>query len=208
MSKKIKTISKENLRNSNKATYGIDYKPKKYHSAFLNTVNKDARSSRPETVGKLATEIFPEYVEQSTEPSPVDWKQHYQESYPERYKEGLEKFKKQFEAEKEAINSITEQDLNDYYDDLMFNKTFAGLYVQDKILKDIAAEKEATYRKSSAIEEGQGIDGYIDEVPYSVKSETYKNSAAKNNETINAKMVYYTENKKSKTINYYIEEEE
>ena len=64
MVKKIKTISKESLRNSNKSTYGIDYKPKKYHSAFLNTVNKDARSSRPETVGKLATEIFPKYLEQ------------------------------------------------------------------------------------------------------------------------------------------------
>lgn len=208
MVKKIKTISKESLRNSNKSTYGIDYKPKKYHSAFLNTVNKDARSSRPETVGKLATEIFPEYLEQSTEASPIGWKEHYQEVYPEQYKEGLEKFKKQFDAEKEAINNITEQDLNDYYDDLMFNKTFAGLYVQDKILKDIADENNAIYRKPSATEEGRGIDGYIDDVPYSVKSETYRNSAAKNNETINAKMVYYTENKKSKTIDYYIEEED
>ena len=89
----------------------------------------------------------------------------------------------------------------------MFNKTFSGLYAQDEILKDIAAQKNATYRKPNAVEEGQGIDGYIDDVPYSVKSETYKDSAAKNNEVIKAKMVYYSENQNDKSIDYYIEED-
>lgn len=119
----------------------------------------------------------------------------------------MEKLKRQFELEKQAINSITEQDLANYYDDLMFNKTFSGLYAQDEILKDIAAQKNATYRKPNAVEEGQGIDGYIDDVPYSVKSETYKDSAAKNNEVIKAKMVYYSENQNDKSIDYYIEED-
>ena len=207
MSKNIKKISKDKIKESNNAEYKTPYKPKKYHSAFLNTVNRDAHSSRPETVGKLATEIFPNYVENSIEPNPENWKKYYQDNHSEQYDSGLEKLKKQFELEKQAINSITEQDLVDYYDDLMFTKTFSGLYAQEEILKDIAANKNATYRKPNAIEEGQGIDGYIDDVPYSVKSETYKDSAAKNNETIKAKMVYYCENKKDKSIDYYIEEE-
>ena len=207
MSKNIKKISKDKIKESNNAEYKTPYKPKKYHSAFLNTVNRDAHSSRPETVGKLATEIFPNYVENAIEPNPENWKKYYQDNHSEQYDSGLEKLKKQFEVEKQAINSITEQDLVDYYDDLMFTKTFSGLYAQEEILKDIAANKNATYRKPNAIEEGQGIDGYIDDVPYSVKSETYKDSAAKNNETIKAKMVYYCENKKDKSIDYYIEEE-
>ncbi len=207
MSKNIKKISKDKIKESNNAEYKTPYKPKKYHSAFLNTVNRDAHSSRPETVGKLATEIFPNYVENAIEPNPENWKKYYQDNHSEQYDSGLEKLKKQFELEKQAINSITEQDLVDYYDDLMFTKTFSGLYAQEEILKDIAANKNATYRKPNAIEEGQGIDGYIDDVPYSVKSETYKDSAAKNNETIKAKMVYYCENKKDKSIDYYIEEE-
>ena len=208
MSKDIKKISKDKIKASNSSEYKTAYKPKKYHSAFLNTVNKDARSSRPETVGKLATEIFPNYVDNAIEPSSENWKKYYQDNHSEQYNKGLEKLKRQFELEKQAINAITEQDLVDYYDDLMFSKTFSGLYVQDEILRDIADKKKATYRKPNAIEEGQGIDGYIDDIPYSVKSETYKDSAAKNNETINAKMVYYSENKKDKSIDYYIEEED
>ena len=90
----------------------------------------------------------------------------------------------------------------------MFNKTFAGLYAQDEILKDIATTQKATYRKPTALEEGQGVDGYINDVPYSVKPESYKDSAAKNNETISARMVYYSENKKDKNIEYYIEEDD
>lgn len=206
MAKDIKKISKDELKKSNKTSYGINYKPKKYNSAFLNTVNKDAHSSRPETVGKLATEIFPEYVENTTDPTPEGWKKHYQSTHSQQYDEGLRKFKEQFKLEKDAINNISDEDLTKYYDDLMFNKTFAGLYVQDKILKDIANDKQATYRKASSDDESKGIDGYIDGIPYSVKSETYKTSAAKNTETINATMVYYSENKKTKEIEYYIED--
>ena len=208
MSKNIKKLSKDKIKQSNKSEYSIDYKPGKYHSAFLNAVNKDARSSRPETVGKLATEIFPDYIDNAANPTPESWKKHYQDTHSEEYNDGLTKFKEQFKKEKQAINDITDDDLQAYYDDLMFNKTFTGLYAQDEILRDIAADKKAKFRKPTATEEGRGIDGYIDDVPYSIKSETYKDSAAKNNETINAIMVYYKDNKKDKTIDYYIEEEE
>ena len=210
--KRIVTISKEKLMKSNNKEYKIDYRPEKYHSAFLNTVNKDAHSSRPETVGRLATDLFPKYIEQATDPSPADWKRHYQEGHSEQYEQGLRKFKEQFEKEKKAINDISDEDLTNWFDDLLFNKTFSGLYVEDAILKDIATKKEKTYRKSSSSEESQGIDGYIDDVPYSVKAESYKDSAAKNTETINAMMVYYryTEdaNKKNTGVEYYIEEDD
>lgn len=208
MSNVIKKISKDKIKQVNKNEYSNAYKPGKYHSAFLNTVNKDAHSSRPETVGKLATEIFPDYVDNAENPTPENWKKYYQDNHSEKYNNGLKKFKEQFEKEKQAINEITDENLQAYYDDLMFNKTFYGLYVQDEILRSIAADRKAKFRKPTATEESQGIDGYIDDVPYSIKSESYKESAAKNNETINAKMVYYKDNKKDKTIDYYIEEEE
>ena len=212
MSKKIETISKKKLTKSNEKEYKISYKPKTYHSSFLNTVNKDAHSSRPETVGSLATDLFPKYIEQATEPSPADWKRHYKNGHFEQYENGLKKFKEQFEKEKKAINDITDEDLTNWYDDLLFNKTFSGLYVEDAILKDIASKKKKSYQKSSSSEESKGIDGYIGDIPYSVKAESYKDSAAKNTETINAKMVYYRytedENKKNTGVEYYIEEDE
>ena len=212
MNKKIETISKKKLTKSNKKEYEINYQPKTYHSSFLNTVNKDARSSRPEMVGSLATDLFPKYIEQATEPSPTDWKRHYKDGHSEQYNNGLKRFKEQFEKEKKAINDISDDALTNWYDDLLFNKTFAGLYAEDAILKDIAEKKKEEYKKSTSEEESQGIDGYIGNVPYSVKAESYKESAAKNTETISAKMVYYryTEdaNKKNIGVEYYIEEDE
>mgnify|MGYP003316648029 CR=1 FL=1 len=76
----IKKLSKDKIKQSNNIEYSNKYKPKRYHSAFLNTVNKDAHSTRPETVGKLATEIFPDYVDTAINPSPENWKKHYQDN--------------------------------------------------------------------------------------------------------------------------------
>lgn len=208
MAKKIYTISKDRIKSSNNAVHSSNYKPNRYYSNFLNTVNKDAHSTRPETVGKLATEIFPNYVESATDHSPDDWKKYYQGKYSKQYNEGLNKFRKKFEEEKSAINQITEQDLVDYYDDLMFHKTFVGLYAEKEILKDIAAKKKAVFRKSTADEESRGIDGFIDNIPYSVKPETYRSAAVSNTEIIDAKMVYYTQNKTTKNIDYYIDGED
>ena len=212
MSKKTQKISIDKLKNSNKEEYKTNYTPKKYHSSFLNIVNKDAHSTRPETVGKLATDIFPKYVEETVSPSPENSEKHYKDAHLEQYQTGLKKFKDKFEQEKKAINEISDDDLTNWYDDLMFNKTFFGLYAESAILKDIAEKNNATYKKSSAAEESQGIDGYIDDVAYSVKAETYKDSSAHNTETINAKMVYYRNtydsNNKVDGVEYYIEEED
>lgn len=210
MHKKIEKISKEKLIQSNKLNFKMDYTPPKYYSSFFNTVNKDAHSSRPQTVGLLSTDIFPEYLSQTSSPNPDNWKDFYLRNYLPKYETGLKKFMEKFECEKAAINNVQREDLINWYNDLMFNKTFAGLYVQDAILQDIASKQHAEYKKPSPLEEGMGIDGFINGIPYSIKAESYKNSIVQNIETINAVMVYYRAAKiygNATDIEYYIEED-
>ena len=78
-------------------------------------------------------------------------------------------------------------------------KTFNGMYVQKAILASLAERKGTTYRLATPEEESVGIDGYVGNVPYSVKPDTYK-TMGRLSETIAVKMIYYTKTKTGLTI--------
>ena len=82
---------------------------------------------------------------------------------------------------------------------MIIHKTFNGLYVQKAILASLAERKEKTYRLATPDEESVGIDGYIGDVPYSIKPDTYK-TMGRLSETIAVKMIYYTKTKNGLTI--------
>ena len=212
MNYKTKSISKDKFLAMNESKFISDYKAPTYMSTFLNNVNGYAQATRKETVGALATVVFPEYLEQTDSPSPTDWKKYYLDNYQENYENATKKLLAKFEAVKEAVNSLSEQEIVAWLEDLMFYKTFNGLYVQDAILNDIAKSMGTTYKKSSSSDEGKGIDGYINNIAYSIKSETYKDTTRQAIETINARMVYYyykyepNSTTKIKSVEYYIEE--
>jgi len=213
MSNKLKCISKSTFITINESFHSTDYEAPTYISTFLNNVNGYAHSTRKEVVGDLATIIFPEYLEQASNPSPSDWRKYYLNNYQEKYDTAITKLLSKFEDVKKAVNCVTEQEIRAWLDDLMFYKTFNGLYVQDAILADIAKEKGLSYLSATSEEEGCGIDGYVDGVAYSIKPETYKATNKQNVEVISAKMVYYryrynnSSNTKIEKVEYYIDEE-
>lgn len=212
MNNNVHSISKSRFKSLNESSHTTNYTAPKYISTFLNNVNGYAHSTRKETVGDLATDVFPEYLSKTDHPSPDGWKSFYLNNYTTNYNTARKKLKSKFEDVKKAINNLTDSQIEDWLDDLLFYKTFNGLYVQQAILKDIADHMGASYTPPSSEEEGQGIDGFINGAAYSIKPETYKDTLAKEKEKINAKMVYYKyiyeSNSKTKInkVEYYIEE--
>ena len=87
--------------------------------------------------------------------------------------------------------------------DLVIDKTFIGLKFQEAILKRVAKMKKLSYRLSNPQEESKGIDGFIGDVPVSIKPITYK---TKNmlSEKIEVKFIFY--DKKKDGINVDISE--
>lgn len=81
-----------------------------------------------------------------------------------------------------------------WVEDLLINKTFNGMYVQKAVLASLAHLRDTTYRLATPDEESKGIDGYVGNVPYSVKPDTYK-TMGRLSETIDVKMIYYTKTK-------------
>ena len=85
--------------------------------------------------------------------------------------------------------------------DLVIVKTLMGLRFQEAILKKAAEIKGVDYRLSDFTEESKGIDGYIGNIPISIKPETYKAKAGLR-EDIAVKIIYYEKIKNGIQVDY------
>lgn len=189
------TIKNENIEAYNESKTFIF---PKYTSQIINWANQNAQGTRPIVVGQMS-ELFPEFMASGKEITIENWRSWYIERYPDAFEKATEKIYAQVENLRNAIPLIDRKMVERWVEDLIVYKTFNGLYVQKAILAFLAKEKGTTYRLATPEEESAGIDGYVGEVPYSIKPDTYK-TMGRLSETINVKMIYYTKTKTSLKI--------
>lgn len=91
---------------------------------------------------------------------------------------------------KNAINKIDETTVEQWVKDLVILKTFVGLRFQEAVLKKGAEIKGSKYRLAEPDEESKGIDGYVGDIPVSIKPDTYKMKTALP-EHIGIQIIYY-----------------
>lgn len=170
----------------------------KYTSQLINWANQNAQGTRPVVVGQLS-EIFPEFVASGEEITIENWRNWYVKRYPKAFEKATDKICAQIQNLRNAIPLIDRDMVERWVEDLVINKTFNGLYVQKAILASLAERKETTYRLATPEEESVGIDGYVGDIPYSVKPDTYK-TMNRLSETIKVNRIYYTKEKTGLTI--------
>ena len=170
----------------------------KYTSQLINWANQNAQGTRPVVVGQMS-ELFPEFMASENNITIENWRDWYTQKYPEAFDKATDKIYAQVQNLREAIQLIDREMVEQWVEDLVIFKTFNGLYVQKAILASLAERKGTTYRLATPDEESLGIDGYVGDVPYSVKPDTYK-TMNRLSETINVKMIYYTKKKTGLTI--------
>ena len=170
----------------------------KYTSQLINWANQNAQGTRPVVVGQMS-ELFPEFMASGEEITIENWRNWYVESYPDAFAKATDKIFAQVENLRNAIPLIDREMVERWVEDLVISKTFNGMYVQKAILASLAERKGTTYRLATPEEESVGIDGYVGNVPYSVKPDTYK-TMGRLSETIDVKMIYYTKTKNGLTI--------
>jgi hypothetical protein len=161
----------------------------KYTTQLMNLANSNAQGTRPKIVGQMS-DLIQEFDGKTFE----EWAVWYQERYPDAIENATDRVLEMIESFKKSIELIDKNLIREWVEDLILNKTFAGLNFQEAILKKVADCKGAAYRFSTKEEESKGIDGYIDTFPVSIKPITYK---AQNHllENINANMIYYDKKK-------------
>lgn len=165
----------------------------KYTSQLINWANQNAQGTRPIVVGQMS-ELFPEFMASGKEITIDNWRAWYIERYPEAFEKATDKIFAQVQNLRDAIPLIDRKMVEQWVEDLVINKTFNGLFVQKAILASLAEKKGTTYRLATPEEESVGIDGYVGDIPYSVKPDTYK-TMGRLSETIDVKMIYYSKTK-------------
>ena len=168
----------------------------KYTTQIMNLANQNAQGTRPKVVGQMSSliEEFPgkEYSE---------WVEWYLDKYPEAIDNATYKIEQSFENLRQAMPLINRDLIRKWVKNLVLTKTFIGLKFQKSILMKIASLKNEPYQLSTPEEESKGIDGYIGDIPVSIKPSTYK---TKNmlNEQIEVQIVYYEKKKDGININF------
>lgn len=165
----------------------------KYTSQLINLANQNSQGTRPKVVGQLS-ELFQEYQKNTEEINIDTWKKWYISKYPTAIEDSTNRIYEQIQNLKDAITLIDRSMIKKWAEDLIITKTYNGLYIQKAILYKIAKIKQKDFRLAKAEEEAIGIDGYIGNVAYSIKPNTYK-TMDRLSESIDIKIIYYIKTK-------------
>lgn len=193
------TLKNESIAGFNESNA---FKFPKYTSQLINWANQNAQGTRPVVVGQMS-ELFPAFMSSGKEITIENWKDWYMKKYPDALEKATEKIYAQVLNLREAIPLIDREMVKHWVEDLVVDKTFNGMYVQKAILASLAERQGTTYRLATPEEESNGIDGYVDNIPYSVKPDSYK-IMGRLSEVIEVKRIYYTKTKTG--LNIEIEE--
>lgn len=168
----------------------------KYATQLLNLANQNAQGTRPKVVGQMS-----ELIQHFTGKNLAEWEQWYLKQKPDAIRTATEKILQMVEKLKGAIEKIDGEMVEKWVKDLVIVKTFMGLRFQEAILKKAAEIKGVDYRLSDFKEESKGVDGYIGDIPVSIKPKTYEVKAALR-EDITVKIIYYEKIKNGIQVDY------
>ena len=186
---------KYTLKNDSIAAYNESNSSKfpKYTSQLMNWANQNAQGTRPAVVGQMS-ELFQYFQNSGEEMTLENWRKWYTDRYPDAFENATNRVLNQVENLRDAIPLIDRGMVEHWIEDLVIVKTYNGFYVQKAILASLAERIGSTYRLSTPEEESVGIDGFVDNTPYSVKPDTYK-TMRRLSEVIDVKMIYYSKTK-------------
>lgn len=176
----------------------------KYSSQVINLANGYSKATRPANVGQVSEDIktFRDdetligYTNQ-------DWINWHKNKYPEGIQKATDATWVMFQKMVQSLNTITKEDIQKWEEDFVFSKTYDGLMVQNAIVKKIAEEiNTQNYRLASPEEERQGIDGYINNHPVQIKSDTYDRTGRLHNEEMQCVVISYQKSNKTIIFDY------
>ncbi len=105
-----------------------------------------------------------------------EWEKWYKRHYPDALKKATDDAWKKFQEVRDKLSEVNRDQIEAWERDLIINKTYSGLMVQDAIIKHIAKELGVKSRLGDTNDEQKGTDGYINEIPVQIKADTYVQS--------------------------------
>ena len=148
-----------------------DFRFPVYVKQLINLANVISKGTRPRYVGQM-TELIKQFQGNKYR----EWCSFYEERHPNAILYATTRIMETIEKMKKILNTIDENMVRRWVEDLIKNKTFAGLKFQEVILKELSEIYGEDYRLANPVEEAEGIDGYVGEQAYQIKSKFSKMS--------------------------------
>ncbi|OHD81812.1 MAG: restriction endonuclease, partial [Spirochaetes bacterium RIFOXYB1_FULL_32_8] len=130
-----------------------------------------------------------------------DWEEWYLNKHPEAISLAATKIFDMVNHFKEVMTQIDKEMIEKWVKDLVIIKTFVGLKFQEAILKYVAKQFSFSYRLAEPQEESQGIDGFINVIPVSIKPISYEIKKSLS-EKILVSIIFYKKLKDGIKISY------
>ena len=175
----------------------------KYSSTVINNSNGYARATKPENVSQVS-ETIKVFRDDTTVPnhSLSEWEKWYNEHYPQALKKATDDSWKKFQEVRDKLLEVKREHIEAWEKDLIINKTYSGLMVQDAIIKLIAKELSVDSRLGDTNDEQKGIDGYINGIPVQIKAGTYVQSKFQERFDEGIVMITYHKDARTKDITF------
>lgn len=157
----------------------------KYTTQLINLANQNSQGTRPKVVGQLS-----EMINECPYNSYEKWREWYLSKKPQAIDNATKRILDMVDNLKGAIEAIDEKLIREWVEDLVLVKTFIGLKFQEAILKKVAKTVGKSYRLAKPEEESGGIDGFIGDIPVSIKPTTYNYKKALS-EKIEVRIIFY-----------------
>jgi hypothetical protein len=168
----------------------------RYVTQIINLANQNAQGTRPKVVGQMS-----DLIQQFTGKSLQEWEKWYVNEKSDAIRMATDKVLDMVDNLKDAMDKIDKEMISRWVRDLVIVKTFLGMKFQEAILKKGAELEGGKYRLAKPSEESHGIDGFIGNIPVSIKPNTYRAKKALS-ENITVKIVYYEKLKDGIEVDY------
>ena len=162
----------------------------KYTTQIINLANQNAGGTRPKNVGQLS-ELLPEYLSLAEEASLSGWEKWYNQRYPDAVNDAVDRIWVQVNNLKDCMQHIDKSMVKVWVEDLIYNKTFNGLYFQKAILQKLSELEGKPFRLAGPHEEAMNIDGFVGTTAYQIKPDTYDHMSHEVHEEIPCRIIRY-----------------
>lgn len=168
----------------------------KYTTMIINMANGVAQATRPKVVGQMS-ELIQEFDGRTLD----EWISWYSDKMPHAIEEATAKISALMVEIRKAMSAIDNEMIANWVKDLVYNKTFCGLKVQQAVISYVAEMHGQSWRLATADEEAQGVDGFIGRHPVQVKAATYKQKGMLS-ESFDAPVIFYDKRKDGLVVEF------
>ena len=131
-----------------------------------------------------------------------DWERFYEQKCPGALDAAGREIYKAIEKLRNALGLVDKELVRHWVEEAVLKRTYAAWRIQETILRNIAKLQDKPFRQADEQESETGIDGFIDERPFSVRPVSYYFKGPPEEQDAQVNVVYFEKAKRGLKVYY------